>query len=340
MEKLILLSLTVILGSAFFSMTEAALFSVSLNDARVLKEQKRRGSFSLVEIKERMHRPITTIVIFNNVFNIVGSMMVGLTVIKLFGSNWFGLTSACFTFLIILFSEILPKNIGDLYAVPIALFSAKPILLITRMLAPLIWFIQIFTRPFGNKVKDISEDEIKILSHLSHMEGNIEADEKEMIQKIFKLNDLAARDVMTPRTVVEALDGEEKLFNLKEKIQSLTHSRLPVYCGGLDDIIGICHQRDLLIALSRNEDKKIKDFVKTNLSLFVSEDIKIDQLIPLFQKQKTHLAIVNDEFNGTAGIITLEDVLEQIVGEIVDETDQDVDLREKAKELKAENTFH
>jgi len=229
----------------------------------------------------------------------------------------------------------MPKNIGDLYALPIALFFAKPIFWTTRIFSPLIWLIEVLNKPFGGNIKTISEEEIKIMSHLSHMEGSIEADEKEMIQKIFKLNDLSAKDVMTPRTVVEALDGEETLVNLEKRIQSLSHSRLPVYQKDLDHVIGICHQRDLLIALSLNQkEKKIKEFVKTNLSLFVSEDIKIDQLIPLFQKQKTHLAIVTDEFNGTAGIVTLEDVLEQIVGEIVDETDREVDLRQKAKEMK------
>ncbi len=335
MSNLVTLILAVILGSAFFSMIEAAFFSVSLSKARVLEEQGKRGASSLVKIKENMHRPITVVVIFTNIFNILGSMMIGLVVTDILGSAWMGFFSAIFTLSIIIFSEILPKSIGELYASSISLLVAKPLILATKIFTPFIWFIDLITGPFGRKIKVISEEEIKIMSHLSHMEGSIEADEKEMIQKIFKLNDLSAKDVMTPRTVIVALDANETLEKIEDKIYSLAHSRLPVYRNNLDDIIGICHQRDLLIALSRGEKKrKVSEFVKSNLSLFVSEDIKIDKLIPLFQKEKNHLAIVNDEFGGTAGVVTLEDVLEQIVGEIVDETDKEIDLRIKAKELK------
>ncbi len=334
MEKLFILAFIVILGSAFFSMIEAALFSVSLSKARVLKEQKRSGSQSLVSIKENIHHPITVVVIFTNIFNIVGSMLVGLAIIDVLGNAWLGIASAIFTSIIIIFSEIIPKSIGDTHSVSISLFVAKPLMLITRFFKPIIFLIDFLAKPFGRKNKAISEDEIRIMSQLSHMEGSIEADEKEMIQQIFKLNDLSAKDIMTPRTVVVALNGEDNLKEIESEIYSLSYSRLPIYQKDLDNIIGVCHQRDLLVALGKGDnDKKIKDFIKKDSLLFVSEDIKIDKLIPLFQKQKTHLAIVNDEFGGTAGVVTLEDVLEQIVGEIVDETDKEIDLRKKAKEL-------
>ncbi len=335
MIELIFLALIVIFGSAVCSMMEAALFSVSLNKAKVLEEQKVKGSARLVKIKESMHRPITVIVIFTNIFNILGSMMVGLVAVEVLGSAWLGLVSAVFTFSIILFSEIIPKSVGNIYAIPISLFIAGPLVLAVKIFNPFIRLIDFFTQPLNKRIRTISEDEIKMMSHLGHIEGSIETDEKEMIHQIFKLNDLSAKDIMTPRTVIEALKEDDVLGEIQDKINSLSHSRVPVYRKNLDDIIGVCHQRDLLMALSRGEKKrKIKEFVKEDLSLFVSEDMKIDKLIPLFQKQKTHLAIVNDGFKGTAGVVTLEDVLEQIVGEIVDETDKEVDLREKAKELK------
>ncbi len=336
MEKLIFLVFVVLIGSAICSMIEAALFSVPLNKAKILKEQNRRGAKGLIAIKEGMHGPITVVVIFTNLFNIVGSMTIGLVATDVLGSASFGLFSAVFTFSIILFSEILPKSIGESYAVPISLFISGSLLVITKIFYPFVWVIDFFVRPFSRKRrKMITEEEIKVLSHLSHMEGSIEADEKEMIQKVFKLNDLKAKDIMTPRTVVEALEAGSVLKNLEEKIYSLPHSRLPVYKENLDNVIGVCHQRDLLIALSKgNKDKKVEEFMKSGLLLFVSENMTADELIPLFQKQKTHLAIVNDEFGGTAGIITLEDVLEEIVGDIMDETDKDADLRERARKLK------
>ena len=334
MEKLITIILIVIIGSGLFSMIEAALFSVPLNKAKVLFEQKRRGSKSLVFVKENIHRFITVIVIFNNIFNIVGSVIVGIVTLNVLGSAWIGVISAILTFLIIVFAEIIPKSIGGSYAISISLFISKPLIIIAKLFSPFIFIIDFFTNPFKKIEKTISEDEIKILSHLGHIEGSIEADEKEMIQKVFMLNDLTAKDIMTPRTVVESLREESTLNENKEKIYSVPHSRLPVYNKNLDDIIGICHQRDLLIALSKNEgNRKVSEFARRDLLLFVSENIRVDELIPLFQKQKIHLAIVNDGFGGTAGVVTLEDVLEQIVGEIVDETDKEVDLRIKARKL-------
>ena len=318
-------------------MIEAALFSVSLSKAKILKEQERKGASSLVAVKEKIHQSITVIVIFNNAFNIVGSMMVGVVAINIWGSTWIGLISAFVALLIIFFGEIIPKSIGESYAVSISLLFARPLVLATSVFSPFILIIDFLTRPFEKKKRIISEDEIKILSYLGHMEGSIEADEKEMIQKVFLLNDLTAKDIMTPRTVVEFLEAEETLGNSEEKIYSVPHSRLPIYDGNLDNIIGICHQRDLLIALSKDEkNRKIKEFAKKESLLFVPEDIKLDELIPLFQKQKTHLAVVKDGFNGTAGVVTFEDALEQIVGEIVDETDKVVDLRKKAKNLDKE----
>ncbi len=332
MEKLLLLMAVVVLGSAFWSMIEAAIFSMTLNKAKILREKKRLGSFSLVRLKESMHSTIAVIVIFNNVFNIVGSMIVGIVALDVLGRTWIGFVSAILTFSVIIFSEILPKNIGTKHSVIISLFVAKPIVWMVKILSPLVWLIDLFTKPFWTKRERVSEEEIKMLSHLGHMEGSIEADEKEMIQKVFTLNDLTARDIMTPRTVVEALEADNTLEDLKDSIFSLPHSRLPVYKDDLDNIIGVCHQRDLLIAIGKGEvDRRIHDFIKKDRLLFVFEKTRLDELIPLFQKRKAHLAIVTDEFGGTAGVVTFEDVLEQIVGEIVDETDEDIDLRAKAK---------
>jgi len=334
MEELILAILIVLVGSGICSMVEAALFATSSGKANILLKQKRIGATSLVKIKENLHRSIIVIVIFNNIFNIVGSMVVGFIAMETLGNAWMGVVSGVFTFLVIIFSEIVPKTLGTSYSEPIALYTAKPLLLITRLFLPVVWFIDLFIKSFSTKEKIVSEEEIRILSHLGHIEGSIETDEEEMIQKIFTLNDLTAKDIMTPRTVVRALRANEMLSNLKDEIYSLPHSRLPVYKDNLDNIIGVCHQRDLLIALGRGyKEKKIKEFIKKDYLLIVNENIKLDELIPLFQKQKIHLAIVTDEFGGTSGIVTLEDALEQVVGEIVDETDESVDLRIKAKKI-------
>lgn len=334
MEALIILIIFIILGSGLCSMTEAAFFGVSLADAKILAEQKKIGSARLIHLKENMHQLITVIVILNNVFNIVGSIAVGLVAVNVFGSNWMGLFSATFTFLIILFAEIFPKTIGTSYSTPIALYTAGPLTYIIKIFSPIVAFTDFLVKPFSKHKRIVSEEEIKILSQLGHLEGSIEADEKEMIQKVFTLNDLTARDIMTPRTVIKALDGDKTLSEMENEIYTTSHSRFPIYRDDVDNIIGICHQRDLLISLGKDQKKKkISDFAKKGIPIFVPEDIKLDKLLPFFQKEKIHMAVVQDEFGGTSGVVTLEDVLEQIVGEIVDETDKDVDLREKAKQI-------
>ncbi len=333
MQTLIFVVLIVLFGSALFSCVEAALFSVSLGRARVLAEQKKRGSANLIKVKENIRRPITVIVILNNIFNIAGSIMVGAMAGQVLGNAWVGVISAVLTFLIIILGEIIPKTLGENYAEPISLFAAGPLLASTKLFSPFIWFIEKLTSPFSQKNKTVSEEEIRILSHLGHLEGSIEKDEKEMIQKVFRLNDLTAENIMTPRTVVEALEYDKTLDESEDEIYDLNHSRLPVFKEDLDDIVGIVHQRNLLIAIGRDQGKKkISDFEEP--PIYVSEKMKADELLPFFQKRRCHLAIVRDEFGGTSGVVTLEDVLEQLVGEIVDETDEEIDMRIKARKMK------
>lgn len=329
MDNLVILILVIVAGSAFFSGLEAALFAVPLSRAKVFEEQKKKGARSLVKIKEGMSRPIVVIVIFNNIFNIVGSIFVGVFATKLLGSAWIGLISAILTFLIITFGEIIPKTIGEKYADKISLVTARPLLLMIRVFSPVIWLLEKITNRFGAPRKIVSEEELRILSHLGHLEGEIEKDERDMIQRVFTLNDITASEIMTPRTVVVALEAEKTLGNLEHEIYNLHNSRLPVYTENLDNIIGVCNRVDLLIALGKDKKQAtVSDFVQS--AIFVSETTKADDLLPLFQRERYHLAIVQDDFGGTAGVVTLEDVLEQLVGEIVDETDKYIDTRKQA----------
>jgi CBS domain containing-hemolysin-like protein len=331
MNFLITTVLIMLFGSAFFSATEAALFSTPINKAKILSDQKKKGAEYLLKIKKDMHPTITVIVIFNNIFNIAGSILVGSIATEVFGSTKIGIFSAILTFLVILFGEIIPKGIGESFATPMSIHLAKPLFYTTKVFFPLIKMIGFFTNRLPKKKKTISEEEIRTLSNIGFLEGVIEEDEKEMINRVFLLNDLTAKDVMTPRTIITAFDGEKKLKEIEKEIYNLSHSRIPVYKNNLDNIIGICHQRELLIAFSRGEKEKKVTFFANQKVIDVNENQKIDKLIPIFQKERCHLAVVKDDFGGTAGIITLEDVLEQIIGNVVDETDEIENLREKAK---------
>ncbi len=333
MNTLIATIAILIIGSAIFSCSEAALFSAPINKVEVLKEKGVSGAASLLKIKKNMRPSITVLVVFTNIFNVAGSALVGMITTQTLGSSVVGIVSAILTFLVIIFAEIIPKTIGDVFAVPISLKVARPVLFATKILRPFTWFIELITAPFPKKTRKITEGEIKTLSRLGYLEGVIEKDEKDMINRVFMLNDLKAKDIMTPRTVINAIEAEKSLGEIEEDIYESSHSRMPIYEDNLDEIVGICHRRDILTNLAKDKkSRNIKELMNSEV-ITVKESIKIDRLIPIFQKKRCHLAIVEDEFGGTSGVVTLEDVLEQIIGEVVDEFDEEVDLREKAKRL-------
>lgn len=333
MNTLIATIVILIFGSAIFSCSEAALFSAPINKVKVLKEKEKKGASALLTIKKNMRPSITVLVVFTNLFNIAGSALVGMLTTQTLGSAKVGLVSGILTFLVIVFAEIIPKTIGDAFAIPIGLKISKPILIATKLLSPFIWLIEKMTVPFPKKTRQVTEGEIKTLSRLGYLEGVIEKDEKDMINRVFLLNDLRAQDIMTPRTVINAIKSGKKLKEIEEDIYKTSHSRIPIYEDNLDEIIGICHRRDILTNLAQdNKTKKIENLMNSEV-IKVNESTKIDRLIPVFQKNRCHLAIVEDDFGGTSGVVTLEDVLEQIIGEVVDEFDEEVDLRKKAKRL-------
>lgn len=330
MELLIILTVALVMGSGFFSGIEASLFAISQGQAEIFLKQEKRGASSLLEIKKNMGRAITVIVVGNNIVNIVGSIFVGVVAGEVLGNELIGLISAVLTFLIIILGEILPKTIGENYAESIALTMAPFVLVLTKVLYPLVWIIEKLTSPFAVERALVSEDELRLMSDLGHREGVIEDDERAMIENVFRLNDLTARDIMTPRTVMTSLQKDDVLGDIKEEIFEMTNSRIPVYDEDIDDIVGVVHLRDLLEAIAKDEHAKtVGDF--TDPALFVSEKLRVDILLTVFQKKREHLAIVKDEFDGTSGLVTLEDVLEELVGEIMDETDEHIDTRAQAR---------
>ncbi|MBW2712624.1 MAG: DUF21 domain-containing protein, partial [Deltaproteobacteria bacterium] len=198
------ITLTVLLMlavSALSSGTEAAIFAVPYTRVRAAIDEKRMGANALLSIKDDMRKPIMTIVIFNNVANIAGSITAGTLAALHFGDAWVGIFSGSLTFLVIIFAEVLPKTVGERNALTVSLVMARPLLVVSKSLTPIIWFIEKIVTPFiGNPRKGVtSEEEITILTQLGHEAGVIEEDESELIQRVFKLNDITAWDMMTPR---------------------------------------------------------------------------------------------------------------------------------------------
>ena len=325
----------VLLSSAICSGSEAALFSVRIVKVRRLAQSKRPEALALLSIREQMNRPIATIVILNNIANIVGTSVVTVLASDVLGSRWLGLVSGIFTFLVILLSEIIPKTLGERYSDQIALVIARPVAGLTRILTPLIWCIEKITNPLtaGGNSFTTDEAEIKLLAKMGQEAGTIEDDEFEMIRKIFNLNDITAADLMTPRVVMTYLKGDLTLAEAKEDILTSPHSRMIVIGETLDQVVGVALKNELLGAIIEGKlDRSISNFA--HKVHFVLGRKRANQLLSIFQQTRQHLTVVVDEYGGVSGVVTLEDVLEVLTGQLVDETDTIVDLQEFARKRK------
>lgn len=322
----------VLLGSAFCSGAETALLSISPIKVRQLAQSNKPAALALASIRLRVNRPIATIVILNNIFNIIGSVVIGSLTTKILGDAWLGIFSGVLTFLIIVFGEIVPKTLCQRYAEPICLLIAIPIKFLTVIFTPLVWLVEHVTAPFtqGQVLPTTNEAEIKFLTNLGFQEGVIEDDEAEMIQRVFQLNDLNASDLMTPRIIITYLKGDQTLNECQSEIIKSQHTRILVIDESIDNVTGLVLKDELLTAMiEENGDRQI-DTLKRPVH-FVPETNRADKLLRVFQENREHLAVVLDEYGGVAGVVTLEDVLEVLTGEIVDETDRNVDLQEIAR---------
>ena len=337
MKELFFAILAVVLSSAICSCIEAAVLSVSLVKVKQLVSEKTASSSvkTLLKIKENINSPLTTIVILNNIANIGGSMIVGETAISMFGNKWMGIFSAILTFFIIIFGEIIPKTTGETHSLKISIFFAKPIYYLTTILLPLVWVIEKITRKFINKKVEFftNESEIKTMATIGYKEGSIEEEESALIQKIFELNDVTAEQIMTPRVAVTCLNSDQTLAEIKNTILNSQHSRMLVINEDKDHIAGIVLKNELMKGIIEGKMKtKVSEF--THEANYVMEAHKVSHLLEHFKKTRKHIAVVVDEYGGMSGVVTFEDVLEELTGEIVDETDKVIDMQEFAKKCK------
>lgn len=332
MPQLIIAIIIVLLSSALCSGTEAALFSIPAVRARQLAESKTAAALTLLAIRKNMSRPIASIVILNNIANIVGSIVVGRIATSVLGNAWLGVISGVLTLLVILFSEIIPKTLGERYAENISLIVARPVMGITYLLTPIVWTIEKLTSPITQDKTSptTNEAEIKLLARIGRQEGIIEADESEMIQRVFRLNDVTAEDIMTPRVAMTYLRSHLTLAEVQEDIIASPHSRIVVTGDSIDDIVGVVLKDELLTAIIQHKGALQISELAHEVH-FIPVTVRADNLLTIFQQTRRLLAVVIDEFGGVAGVVTLEDVLETLTGNIIDETDKFADLRAAAR---------
>ena len=337
MLDLVLLVIALLLFSGLTSASEAALFSVSLSRVYLARDEKKLGARRLLAIKKNMQRPVSALVILNNIVNICGSIFVGGIARDEFHNSGAGVFAAVLTFLVIIFAEIVPKTIGERYGLSIALTAAPTLTAFTRILWPVIWLTEQITRPFSSKsrAKITSEEEIRLLANLGRDEGLITTRESDLISGAFRLDDVTAHEIMTHRMKLSTLEASTRLGDLDIDALGQNHSRLLVTeKGDADRTNGIVYQRDILLALARGEtDRTVGDLKKP--ATYVHEATLAHQLLREFQATRQHLFVVLDEYGGTSGVVSLEDVLEELVGEILDETDREDDDRSSPPESKS-----
>ena len=329
-----------IILSAFFSSTETALFS--LNKLQLKKMQKEEENNwrvqSIVRLLDDPQKTLISILIGNMFVNITASSLATYLAIKLIGNIGIGIASGTMIFTILVFGEIVPKSLAVANAEAISKKVARPIEIISTGLFPLIKLFKVVISAlyyfFGKKSvrekKEITEEDLITLIDAGKDEGVIKEEENEMIRNIFEFGDTMVKEVMIPRVDMACISSDTKLGVILKLIKKMGHSRIPVYEETIDNIIGILYAKDLLGIYEQWYTSKEKFDLKviTREAYFVPENKKIDELLDIFQKDRIQIAIAIDEYGGTAGLITMEDVVEEVVGEIIDEYDKEIKLFE------------
>jgi putative hemolysin len=322
-EPIILLVLLVL--SAFFSGSETALTSLSLARAESLLKQQRPGSLALCELKRNTTRMLVIILIGNNLVNITASALATVIATRWFGHIGPGIAVGVLTLVILVFGEITPKSWAAHNAERLSLIAAPVILIFGRVTLPAVWVLERFTR-WLHQAADMKRPptitELELITMIEHgmREGTIHRDEREMIERVFVFHDLRVRDVMTPRSEVFTLDGNRTLADALPEILSASVSRIPLYEHDPEEIHRVLYLRDVLSAVAVGRlDIPLKAIAHD--PLFVPTNESIPELFAELRRQKQHLALVVNEFGMLQGVVTLEDVLEELVGEIYDETD-------------------
>ena len=325
MQELLTLLLLLIL-SGVFSGSETALVSISLARAEALHREGRPGATALYRLKADPSRMLITILIGNNVVNIAASALATVVATDWFGHIGPGIAVGALTILILIFGEITPKSLATRYSESISLVIAPIIYGFMRAIYPLVWLFNGFTNwvhRMSGKAGDPMVTEAEFITMMEHgeVEGTIEADEREMIERVFILNDLRAEDVMTPIRRVFTLDGRRTLADILAEVIESPYSRIPLNGGNPHEILKVLFVRDLLEAVvTERTDVTALDIGRA--PLFVPANQKIDGLLPMLRKNKQHMAVVVDDTGYLVGVVTLEDLIEEVVGEIYDEIDE------------------
>ncbi len=332
MLYLIIILIILILLSAFFSGVETALMSLNMVKVKALRRRRKKGSKTLYRIKQNPHNLIITILIGNNLVNIGAASLATVLFMNLFGSNGVGIATGVMTFLILVFGEITPKTFASQNAERISLFVARPIEILSYVLLP---FVKVFehisrfmSKLLGSKKeKELSEAELRTIVTMGRQEGIISKEAAEMMHNVLEFEETKVKEIMTLRQDVEILDGDVKLQSVINFIVRSPYSRYPVYVKNKDNIIGIIDVDDVLKYVKNKKlGVKVRNIVRP--AYFVSENQEIDDVLSDLEGRMIPMAIARNKNKKFVGIVSVEDILEEIVGDIFDKS------RERSADIK------
>ena len=332
-----LLALLVLLAlSGFFSGSETALLSLDKLRVRFLQQTEQRGADKLAKLLDNPDRLLSGILVGNNLVNIAASVIATGLFVGYFGERGEFLTVLILTPILLIFSEVCPKTYAAQYPEKMSFFVLNPIRFVVWILSPVVLVVsatsRLLTKFFRGEEAEgltVSEDEIRAIIEVGEESGVVAAEQRRMLHGIFDLSETRVRDVMIPRTEVVGLDVSAEFQEVLDVVQHARHSRFPVYQDNMDNIVGVVHSKKVLDFVGHTEQFSLANICRQ--PYFVPESKRIAVLLQSFRKKREHLAIVVDEYGGVEGIVTLEDVVEEIVGEIHDEYDiEEVDFRQFA----------
>jgi len=320
--------LVVLIGlSGFFSGLEVALVGVRISKIEQMVKDKVKGSTSLLKLKKNPSRMMASVNLGNNLVNVASTAIATDIALKIFGNDGLAIVIGIMTFLILVFGEITPKTYCNANAAKIAARYSRVLLVFSYAFYPIVRILEAITKGIisltgsSDNPPGLTEDEIKGVIDQGLKDNAIEKQESELVHGALNFDDIVIRSVMTPRTKMFTLNAKKILFEALPEINNSGFSRIPVFSENSDNIIGIVHVRDVLKSLERDEKVVSLESIMRK-PIFVSQEKMVSDLLKEMQGRQTHMAIVLDEFGGVEGCVTLEDLLEEIVGEIHDEKDR------------------
>ncbi len=318
-------AIILIVFSMIFSAAESAFLSINKLRVRFLRNKKNKKAIRVWKLLQSREKLINALLVGNNIVNIALSAIITILAVRAIGNAGVGLATLCATILLLIFGEITPKTIATHHPEPVAFFFSGFILFLVKILTPVVFvlssvsslFLKIFKIDVEDKKVTFTKEDIKTIIDVSSEQGVLEKDGKQMMQRVFKFHDLAANDIMIPRKNIRAISIGASYSNIIEFSERYRLSRFPVYKKDIDDIVGILYVKDLLAYKTHSQDFKIENVMRS--PLFILETKKMSSIQQTLQENHQSMAVVIDEYSGTQGVLTCEDIVREIFGSVTDE---------------------